>query len=376
MSEDLSAWKERFRRPLLFAARKNFAALPKIKNLETTLREILKNAPEDLPENLKDRLEQLVSGLDNLPLEEKRKRLQTLLELSENFEEYQDLEPEFPPYPDLETYKKWREELRTPVQYLKGVGPKLAARLASRDIHTIEDLLYFLPKNYEDRRRFTAIRDLRLGETAVVKGEVILSGPVQFKRRRVFEALISDGTGILALKWFHFRETLLRDLFRPGKTVIVSGPVSRFGGRFEMVHPEVEDPEDPSLELHIGRILPLYPTIEGVSPKVIRKIVRRAVEEHAEKLTSFIPHEILRRRRLLPLSEAVKALHFPPENADLQALAGERSLYHKSLAFDEFFFLELALGLRRSQVKQASGIAFNTDSDLAKAVMRLPATST
>lgn len=373
MSEDLSAWKERFRRPLLFAARKNFAALPKIKNLETTLREILKNAPEDLPENLKDRLEQLVSGLDNLPLEEKRKRLQTLLELSENFEEYQDLEPEFPPYPDLETYKKWREELRTPVQYLKGVGPKLAARLASRDIHTIEDLLYFLPKNYEDRRRFTAIRDLRLGETAVVKGEVILSGPVQFKRRRVFEALISDGTGILALKWFHFRETLLRDLFRPGKTVIVSGPVSRFGGRFEMVHPEVEDPEDPSLELHIGRILPLYPTIEGVSPKVIRKIVRRAVEEHAEKLTSFIPHEILRRRRLLPLSEAVKALHFPPENADLQALAGERSLYHKSLAFDEFFFLELALGLRRSQVKQASGIAFNTDSDLAKAFLaKLP----
>ncbi len=371
MPESVEVWKERFRKPLLFASRKNFALLPKIRDLERTLREILAEAPEEVPPTFRERVEELIQNFENLSLEEKKKRIQSLLEISENPTEY--IENSFPPYPDLETYERWREELHTPVQFLKGVGPKLATRLATKDIHTIEDLLYFLPRSYEDRRRFTPIRDLRLGERAVVKGEVVLCGPVQFKRRRIFEVLLSDGTGILALKWFHYRESVLRETFRPGRTVIVSGPVSRFGGRFEIIHPEIETPEDPSLELHIGRILPVYPAVEGVSPKVLRRIVHRAVEEYASKLVSFLPHEILRRRRLKPLSEAIKALHFPPEGADLAALNSERSVYHRSLAFDEFFFLELALGLRRSRLQKSPGIAFRTDSELARTFLnKLP----
>ncbi len=367
--ESWEAWKERFRKPLLFASRKNFALLPKIRDLEETLKGLLAEAPASLPERTQEKLKALVQGLEEQALEEKKVRIQEMLRLLEEPEE----EPSWPPYPDLKTYEKWQEDLRTPVQFLKGVGPKLAAKLATRDIHTIEDLLYFLPKSYEDRRRFTPIRDLRLGQTAVVKGEVVLSGPVQFKRRKVFEALISDGTGVLALKWFHFREALLRETFRPGQVVIVSGTVSRFGGRFEIVHPEVERPDDPTLELHVGRLLPVYPAVEKVSPKVIRKVVHNAVKEHAHKLVSFIPHSILRRRRLWPLSEAIKTLHFPPEEADLAALNQERSLWHRSIAFDEFFFLELALGLRRSKVKQAQGIAFRLASPLAETFLeKLP----
>ncbi len=373
MAEPLERWRERFRKPLLFCARKDFALLPKVRDLEKTLKTLLEEAPSELPPGLRRRFRDLVNGLDALTLAEKKERIQRLLELSSDLDEKPEIPEEFPPYPDLETYHRFREELRTPVQFLKGVGPKLAARLATREIHTIEDLLYFLPKSYEDRRRYTPIKALRVGEKAVVKGEVVLSGPVRFKRRRVYEALLSDGTGLLALKWFHFREGLLRETFRPGRVLIVSGEVSRFGGRFEMIHPEVEDPEAPGLELHVGRILPVYPAIEGVSPKVLRRIIREAVEQYAEKLVSFIPHEILKRRRLVPLSEAIQKLHFPPEDVDLSALNAERSLYHKSLAFDEFFFLELALGLRRSRIKQDPGIAFRTTSSLVEEFLgRLP----
>ncbi|QJA05788.1 ATP-dependent DNA helicase RecG [Thermosulfurimonas marina] len=364
MSEELKVWRERFRRPLLFAARKDFALLPKVKDLEATLRKLLSEAPETLEEGLRSLLEEKLGGLEGLPLEEKKARISELLALTEDLREAPS--EDFPPYPDPEDYERLREELRTPVQYVKGVGPKLAARLATRGIHTVEDLLYFLPRAYEDRRRIIPIRELRAGQRAVVQGEVVLSGPVQFKRRRVYEALISDGTGVLALKWFHFREGLLKEIFRPGTRVIVSGEVSRFGGRFEIVHPEIENPEDPALDLHVGRILPVYPAIEGVSPKVLRRIVREAVEGYAPYLASFIPPEILRRRGLLPLSEALKRLHFPPEDADLEALNRERSVYHRSLAFDEFFFLELALGLRRSRLARAPGIAFRTEGRLLR----------
>ncbi len=373
MRPELERWWERFRRPLLFCARKNFAPLPRVKDLEATLRRLLSEAPEDLSSEVKNRLEEYITGLDTLALEDKKERIQRLLRLTEEPESPGREDPPFPPYPDPETYRRFREELRTPVQFLKGVGPKIAARLATRGIHTVEDLLYFLPKSYEDRRRFTPVRELRPGERAVVRGEVVLSGPVQFKRRRVYEALLSDGTGVVALKWFHFRENLLRETLRPGREIIVSGEVSRFGGRFEIIHPEIEDPEAPGLELHVGRILPAYPSIEGLSPKVLRRIIREAVEGHVHKLVSYIPHDLLRRRRLLPLSEAVRALHFPPDEADLSALNSERSVYHKSLAFDEFFFLELALGLRRTRVKHSPGIAFRVDSPLAREFLhRLP----
>ncbi|RUM87044.1 MAG: DNA helicase RecG [Thermodesulfatator sp.] len=364
MHAELRLWRDRFRRPLLFAARRDFALLPKVRDLEDTLSRLLTEAPRTLDEAFLSLLEEKVRGLEGLPLEEKKTRIQELLHLTEDLEE--SAREEFAPYPPPEDYAKLRQELQTPVQYVKGVGPKLAARLASRGLHTVEDLLYFLPRAYEDRRRLTPIREARIGERVVVQGEVVMSGPVHFKRRKVYEVLLSDGTGILALKWFHFRENFLKEAFQPGKTVIVSGEVSRFGGRLEMVHPEIEDPEDPALNLHVGRILPVYPAIEGVSPKVLRRILREAVERYADHLVSYIPLEILRRRRLLPLAEAIKRLHFPPEDADLEALNRERSVYHRSVAFDEFFFLELALGLRRSRSAQAPGIAFRTEGRLVK----------
>ena len=351
-------------RPLRFASRRDYANLPKIKGLEETLLRALEDTP-DLPSEKAARLRELIAGLDTLPLEEKKERLRAIEEI---LLEITRSEEEFPPYPeDPETYRRYRRDLERPVQYLKGVGPKIAAKLAGREIKTVEDLLFFLPKSYEDRRRFTPIRAVRVGEKVVIRGEIVMAGTVRFKRRKVFEIVVADGTGLLAAKWFHFQEAKFREIFRPGREVILSGEVSFFAGRKEIIHPETEFPgEEKDLSLHVGRILPVYPSVEGVSPKVIRRIVAHAVEEYADLEVSFIPHEILRRRGLLPLSLALKGVHFPQEEDDIEALNAQRSRYHRSIAFDEFFFLELAMALRKSRLSRVPGISFRVESPLVE----------
>ncbi len=359
-------------RPIEFATRHQFANLEKIKDLEETLKNALKGLKDLIPEEAFNDLKGLIEGLERVPFQEKKERLQKILEIIEKLQtEDQQPEVEFPPYPDLATYRTYRKELERPVQFLKGVGPKLGAKLAVREIHTVEDLLYFLPKAYEDRRSFTPLRAVKVGERVTVRGEIVLAGPVSFRRRKVFEIVISDGEGLLAAKWFHFNERKFKELFRPGKEVILSGEVSFFAGRKEIIHPEVEFPgEQEDLSLHVGRILPVYPTIEGLSPKVLRRIISRAVKDFAPKLVSFIPHEILRRRGLLPLSLAIEGLHFPKDEDDLSSLNEGRSLYHKSLAFDEFFFLELAMALRKSRVAKSPGISFRVDSEKVKLFLK------
>ncbi|NPA48683.1 MAG: ATP-dependent DNA helicase RecG [Thermodesulfobacteria bacterium] len=352
-------------RPLRFASRRDFANLAKIKGLEESLKKALEEISSATPPELRDKLSQLIEGLEGLPLPEKKARLQEILELleAEVAKEKQQSLPDFEdPKIELATYRDFRKELQKPVQYLKGVGPRIAAKLAQREIKTVEDLLYFLPKAYEDRRRMREIRGVRVGEHVVVRGEIVLSGPVKFKRRKIYEIVVSDGTGLLAAKWFHFQERHMRERFRPGREVVLAGEVSSFGGRKEIIHPEVAFPEEETISLHLGRILPIYPGVEGLSQKQLRKIVARAVEEYADKLVSAIPAKILKKRSLLPLPLAVKGVHFPSEEDDLSALNAERSVYHKSLAFDEFFYLELALALRKSKIARAPGIAFRTES--------------
>ena len=352
-------------RPLRFVSRKDFANLNRVKQLEKTLKEAYLEIKEVFPEELASEIEKLIEGLDALSSTQKKERVQKLIAVLESAKTHSS-PPELPDFEDvnlsIETYRSYRKELSKSVQYLKGVGPKLAKKFAQREIKTVEDLLFFLPKSYEDRRRLRQIGSLRVGEHAVVEGEVVLSGTVKFRRRKVFEIVISDGTGLLAAKWFHFNERRQRETFPPGRKVILAGEVSSFSGRKEIVHPEVDFPEDEKIGLHVGRLLPIYPSVEGVSQKLIRKVVANAVEEYAGKAISAIPAKILKKRGLLPLPLALRGIHFPEPHDDPAALCEKRSVYHKSLAFDEFFYLELALALRKSKIARAPGISFDTKS--------------
>jgi ATP-dependent DNA helicase RecG len=241
------------------------------------------------------------------------------------------------------------------------VGPRIAKKLEKKGIRTIEDALYFLPRRYEDRRVIKKISEIQAGEVETVLAEVLLAGTALYKgnRKRVFEVIVGDGTGNLTLKWFHGSEEYLRGRFKKGRRVIVSGEVRLFKYQKEIHHPDMEIADyiedDP---LHFKRIVPIYSEPEGLYQKTIRKIMKGVVDNYAGGLSSPIPGDIIRRRKLMDFGEAIRQVHFPPEDAPLEQFNLHRSDAHRRIVFDEFFFLQLGLAVRRSAVKGEQGIPF------------------
>jgi ATP-dependent DNA helicase RecG len=350
----------------------DFALLPKTKHLEKTLLTLLSPA-NDLPESFREELKKLFYGFEALTLPEKKDRILRAKDLLEDFaqEKYEPLQINEPPdvdtLPALDEYRLSREVLERSIDTVKGIGPKLAKKLAKKEVYTIEDLLYFIPRDYQDRRKVTPISELVEGESLIVYGKITKSGPSHYGRRRVYEVVITDGSGYLYLKWFNFNEGLWRKLYPLGKKIYAYGEGSRFGRNFEMIHPEVVgDEEEEKLTLEIGKIVPVYSSMEGVSNKVLRKILKSALEEYLFYIPNLIPSKYLKKAGYLPLRTALEKLHAPDDNADIISLRDGRSIYHKSLAFEEFFFLELALGWRKGKLKEESGLAFNVQSKLVE----------
>lgn len=357
---DFSSWLYRILKPLTYVSKNNFANLAKAKGLERTLTFLINNAPQELSLDLKNKLFRLISGLEDVSFEEKKERISRLLEILQNSNKIQKSL-------SYEEYQLHKKILKQPLTVVRGIGSKLAKNLEKRDLKTIEDLLFFLPRDYEDRRKITTIANLKEGESALIFGEILKSGTSSFSNRKLFSAFITDGTGFLTLKWFNFNERVWRSLLMPGKKVYAIGEVSRFGRTLEMVHPEIiEEDNKEKLDLEIGKIVPVYSSVEGISVKQFRKIMFQVVENYTEYLDTLIPEKILNERKLMSLGEAIKKLHFPDNKKDIWALKTQQNVYYRSLVFDEFFFLELALALRKGKIKKEKGIAFKTESNLVK----------
>lgn len=267
------------------------------------------------------------------------------------------------------TKDRFRQHLSTPVVQLKGVGPRVAEKLAKLDIHTVEDMLYTLPNRYEDRREFRKIAHLRDGVLEVFCGEVLACGEstTSRRRRRLFEVVVSDGSGHVALKWFHYRKDWMTKRFTVGRRAVFTGEVKRYGALREIHHPDVEFlAPDQSLAdyqssdpLAFGRILPVYPLTEGLSQYAARKIWKQAVDQFAQFVPSHVPAGFVEQRDLLPLAEALREVHWPANEANIDLLEKKQTAGMRSLVYDEFFFLELGLALKRQGVVLEPGIQFD-----------------
>jgi ATP-dependent DNA helicase RecG len=171
-------------------------------------------------------------------------------------------------------FQRRKEILATPLEKIRGVGPRIVQQLAKMGIFTVEDALYTLPFRYEDRRQIRKIAHLREGVREVFSGEILAAGEFQTtrSRKKLYEVVVGDGTGQALLKWFHYRREWMQQRFVVGRRVVVTGEVKRFGTLREVHHPDIEPlaPER-SLEdfiaadpLSFGRILPVYPLTEGL----------------------------------------------------------------------------------------------------------------
>lgn len=262
-------------------------------------------------------------------------------------------------------------DLSTEVTYLKGVGPQRAAKLAERGIETLDDLLAYLPFRYEDRIHFSSIRDVKPGGTYTVQGAVMSGGVVRFarshwaQRNAIYHLAVRDATGTLHCKFFH--GGYLESRLKPGQRLVVHGkaeldplrPV-----RIEMINPQMEilsaDGEQDSTEM--GRIVPIYEAIGGITSRVLRRIIYSVLQQ-GFTMPDPLPPALLARLRYPARREAVGYAHFPPPSESVETLNSFRSPAHQRLIFEEFFFYQLGLALRRRQTKSAPGIAFRVRED-------------
>jgi ATP-dependent DNA helicase RecG len=275
-------------------------------------------------------------------------------------------------------------QLSTSVQYVKGIGPKLAEVLAGKGIGTLDDLLHYLPFRYEDRLNPRGIAELRAGEMATVIAEVRTSGLFRTRRMPIFQ--MTAGQGRTRLKCIWFNAAYLRDKFKPGQIVALYGKVEedyRKGElqltqpQFEIIGEATEDSGTDAAEqklaasLEIGRIVPIYESAgQGrLTSRWFRRIIHTALENVSPDLPDPIPSVVRRHLSLISPREALQKVHWPEPGEIIQDLQSSRTPAHVRLIFEELFFVELGLELKRREQKAQIGIAFQLD-DRARAAIK------
>jgi ATP-dependent DNA helicase RecG len=273
-------------------------------------------------------------------------------------------------------------ELTTPVQYVKGIGPRLAEILATKGIATVGDLLNYLPFRYEDRLNPRGIAELRAGEMATVIGEVRNSGLFRTRKMPIFQLTVGQGRSKLRCLWFH--GTYLQDKFKPGQLIALYGKVEQDqrSGELQIVQPQFEmlgeagsDGADDkaAASLEVGRIVPIYESAgQGrVTARWFRRVIRTALDDLTPDLAETIPAAVRERLALVSPREALWKVHWPEAGESLADLQSSRTAAHIRLIFEELFFVELGLELKRRQQKTQTGIAFRLDDRVRQAIKKI-----
>jgi ATP-dependent DNA helicase RecG len=273
-------------------------------------------------------------------------------------------------------------ELTTPVQYVKGIGPRLAEILATKGISTVGDLLNYLPFRYEDRLNPRGIGELRAGEMATVIGEVRNSGLFRTRKMPIFQLTVGQGRSKLRCLWFH--GTYLQDKFKPGQLIALYGKVEQDArsGELQIIQPQFEMLGDAGSDgaddkaatsLEVGRIVPIYESAgQGrVTARWFRRVIRTALDDLTPDLAETIPAAVRERLALLSPREALWKVHWPEAGESLADLQSSRTPAHIRLIFEELFFIELGLELKRRQQKTQAGIAFRLDDRVRQTIKKI-----
>ena len=253
-------------------------------------------------------------------------------------------------------FRSSQPPLKKPIQFVKGVGPKRAEQLERLGINTVEDLLYHVPFRYQDRREILKIRDLRTGEEGATVGQLVRMGRRFFARskRWVLEAVVRDETGFLFLLWYH-QHRYFQQKYQIGAQVLLYGKVEMGmkGGKW-MIHPDMEILEEND---ETARILPIYNKTTEMTVGAMRRLVHGAVATHIDFVPDSLPQEMKTRLNLMKLNEALRALHMPPIDADVAELNTAASPAHRTVVFDELFYLQLGMSLRRRNMVKEDGLS-------------------
>jgi ATP-dependent DNA helicase RecG len=242
----------------------------------------------------------------------------------------------------------------TDLTRLKGVGPRVAEKLARLRIHCVEDILFHFPFRYEDRTHITPIGHLKIGDHAVIRGQVELS-EIKFGRRRMLITHLSDGTGIILLRFFHFNAQQKEALAR-GVRVQCYGEVRKGQRHLEMIHPEYKYLQNDEAAVEVEQALtPIYPTTEGLHQLTMRQLSEQALNllrQGKLKLTELLPDEVLEKNDLPEMLASIEYIHRPPPDAPVNALQDHEHIMQERFALEELIAHTSSLRLLRNKNRE------------------------
>ncbi len=252
-------------------------------------------------------------------------------------------------------------QLHTDVKFVKGVGPRIAEWLAQKNISTVEDLLYYLPFRYEDRLNPRGIAELQAGEMATVIAEVRNSAVFRTRRMPIFQMVAGQGRATLKCIWFH-GEYL-------GRGLQISQP------QFEVLDDEGElANEAGEIEsLEVGRIVPIYESAAGakLTSRWFRRTIHGALRDLAPDIPDGVPAALVERLGLLDRRTAFDLTHFPQPGESFVALQDSNTTAHRRLIFEELFFLQIGIELKRRRLRQRTGVAFALNDQVREAIKKI-----
>ncbi len=234
-------------------------------------------------------------------------------------------------------------DLATPVQFLKGGGPERAKRLAKIGLRTARDLVFHLPRSYEDLTEIRTIATMVSGETNSIVGVVEESNLREIgPERSILTLLLKDDQEYLRCTWFN--QPFLHAKLSPGQRLLVSGTAKLKAGRWEMTHPTTKVLGDSVSAL--GQVIPVYSLTEGVNQTQMRRLVHLAVDECSEMIPEVFPEFFLQEKNLLGIGEALREIH-GPQSMELLELARQRLIYQ------ELLILQLAVAMQRERMQSS-----------------------
>src|SRR5262245_35841864 len=352
-------------KPLEFAAADGFARIARLPELEENVAGAAgRILTLFVPPDVKQRLARIEAAFARrLPAAEKRGAVErALAELAPLRE---------PGFADA--------AIARPLSGLAGIGPKRAQQLAQRGLRTIADLLFGLPSRYDDRRELLRIADLAVGSRATFAGQVLSTrfGPPR-GRQRSYTAELADESGKVTLKWFRGGDALAGQV-KQGVRLRATGEVRRYGFGFtlEVPHPEIDVlPEGEAAAEAAAKgegVVPDYTAPEGVPPRTFRRWVAAAVAQYSDLAPSTLPAGLAAARGLPPTAEALRRIHRPGADADLDALRKRQTPAHERLVLEELYGLLVGLALRHAERSREPGVALDaTLSGVEAAVRALP----
>jgi len=256
-------------------------------------------------------------------------------------------------------------DLTQNIQYVKGVGPNRAALLNKLAIFTLEDLITYYPRNYEDRGKPKKIAELIEGEEALIEALVVSKMSEQKVRKNmaIYKLIVRDNTGTCLMTWFN--QSYLKTKFILGKKYKFYGKVSKKMGRIEMNSPVFDEEET---DKNTGKIIPIYPLTYNLSQNTIRQVIENGLNlvKNDGGLEETLPDYLLQEYKLNDINTAINQVHFPKDFKEF-----ERA--RKRLVFEELLSMQMALiSLKNKYTKEEKGIKFSKDIKMSDVINDLP----